>query len=377
MRLAGRVVQLTSVHRPDDPRIYLKEAASLAANGYEVILVASGTDPGTNPAIRFVSIARARGRIARMTVTSALVLRRAWKLRASVYHIHDPELIPVGLLLRAGGARVIYDAHEDLPSQIEYKEYLPRWSRGVLALLAGAIEKLFARLVDGVVAATPTIAARFPAQSTVLVRNYPLETEFLGHEPSPYASRPPRVVYLGRITEAAGGLMMAAAAAIVARTHEVEFVFAGPCDPALEERIRKLGDQASVRLPGWVDRQAAVELLDQARIGLVLFQPLRNYVAAYPTKLFEYMASAVPIVGSDFPVWREIVGDVNCGVLVDPRNPDAIAAAITGLLDDPGAASEMGARGRHAALRTYRWKTEEDALLALYRRVSKPRTSQT
>ncbi|TLM77166.1 MAG: glycosyltransferase family 4 protein, partial [Actinobacteria bacterium] len=120
---------------------------------------------------------------------------------------------------------------------------------------------------------------------------------------------------------------------------------------------------------GWVDRPRLRELLAEVDIGLVTFLPAPNHMEAYPGKLFEYMAAGLPVIASDFPLWREIVSEVACGLLVDPADPAAIAAAIDTLLSDPAAAVEMGRRGREAVLERYNWEAQMPALLDLYEAV--------
>jgi glycosyltransferase involved in cell wall biosynthesis len=80
------------------------------------------------------------------------------------------------------------------------------------------------------------------------------------------------------------------------------------------------------------------------------------------------MAAGLPVVASDFPVWRGIVTQAGCGILVDPLDVAAIAAAIEELLRDPQRAEEMGRRGRAAVEARYSWSSEAAKLDALYQR---------
>jgi hypothetical protein len=89
----------------------------------------------------------------------------------------------------------------------------------------------------------------------------------------------------------------------------------------------------------------------------------------YPTKLFEYMAARVPVVASDFPLYRAIVEGAGCGIVVDPTSPHAIAEAVRYLLDHPEDAQAMADRGRAAMLERYNWHASKEALLELYARV--------
>ena len=127
-------------------------------------------------------------------------------------------------------------------------------------------------------------------------------------------------------------------------------------------------EPASRHPAGWTAPRSSTCWGD-ARVGLVVFQPVENYIDAQPTKLFEYLASGVPVVASDFPVWREIVAAVDAGLLVDPTDPAAVSAAIDALLDDPERAAAMGRRGRAAVLERYRWEPQGARLVDLYSRL--------
>ncbi len=132
------------------------------------------------------------------------------------------------------------------------------------------------------------------------------------------------------------------------------------------------GDLASVpgaertRWLGHLDRPAVAALLASARVGLVTLHDTPQYRDAYPTKLFEYMAAGVPAVVSDLPLWRRMVEDAGCGLLVDPRDPSAIASACERLLTDDALAETMGAAGCVAARDRYAWSGEAARLLAFY-----------
>jgi len=95
-----------------------------------------------------------------------------------------------------------------------------------------------------------------------------------------------------------------------------------------------------------------------------------DHVDAYSTKMFEYMARGLPVVCSNFPLWAEIVGTADCGIAVDPRDPEAIADAIRRLDEDPALARRLGENGRQAGAERYNWEAELLKLEALYRRVA-------
>jgi glycosyltransferase involved in cell wall biosynthesis len=294
---------------------------------------------------------------------------RALSIRARVYHFHDPELIPAGILLRALGKRVLYDVHEDVAADILDKQYLPRWTRGALARIIDVGERLAARGLSGVVAATPAIARRFPAARSVVVQNFPLPSEVAPTNGPPYVRRLPVVVYVGLIRELRGAVEMVRAVSEVPAHQRVRLVLAGRFDPpALEARVRALQGWRQVDYRGVLSRAGVRQAFAEARLGLVLFHPRPNHVESQPNKLFEYMAAGLPVVASRFPLWQQIVEGTGCGLVVDPLDPRAIAAAIQWLLEHSAEAEAMGARGREAVRDRFNWQCEETTLLECYAR---------
>jgi hypothetical protein len=123
-----------------------------------------------------------------------------------------------------------------------------------------------------------------------------------------------------------------------------------------------------------LSREGVAELLREARVGLLVLHPVEAHLQSLPIKLFEYLAAGIPVVASDFPLWRELVGDA--GVLVDPLDVDAIAGAIGELLADPARAEAMGRAGREAVATQFAWEAEGERLLSLYERASRVRSGR-
>jgi glycosyltransferase involved in cell wall biosynthesis len=286
-----------------------------------------------------------------------------------VYHFHDPELIPLGLLLAARGKVVVYDIHEDAPADILHKEYIPRRFRRPLMWCVRKLEDAACRRFSGIIAATPTIAERFyPVNpNTVVVRNYPILDEFAPNVDLPWNKRPPAVAYIGSISERRGIREILRALAVLPSPSPAEMMLAGPFSPhGLLTELEGIPGWARVQYLGVLDRPAIANLLSRVRLGLLVLQPEPNFVNAMPIKLFEYMAAGIPVIASNFPLWRQIIGDAGCGLLVDPQDPQAIARAIEYLLRHDAEAEAMGRRGRKAASELYNWNSEERVLLKFY-----------
>ena len=365
-----RVAHLSSVHPAVDTRISVKECGALTAAGYDVVLVCPHDGPGSVNGVRVAGVTRRRSRAGRMLLSGVDVLRAALRERADVYHFHDAELLPVGAILRLTGATVIYDVHEDLPRQILAKSWIPAPLRAPTAMAAEVVEHVLARLMSGIVAATPPIARRFPAARTVTVQNFAMPDELRIENPTPYHERAATFVYVGGITAIRGIYEMLAAIGRLPGALGARLVLAGLLsEPELRANLERTPGWERTDYLGWQTREQVAAHLDRARAGLLLIHPTRNYLDSYPGKAFEYMAAGVPLIVSDFPLWRELFESVGCALFVDPRDPAAIAAAMEWVLRNPDESAAMGARGRDAARTRFNWHAEAAKLVQLYQRL--------
>jgi glycosyltransferase involved in cell wall biosynthesis len=101
----------------------------------------------------------------------------------------------------------------------------------------------------------------------------------------------------------------------------------------------------------------------------VFFHPEPNHVNAQPNKIFEYMSAGLPVLASDFPLWRSLLVDSGAGCCANPLDAADIARCIDALLNDPVGARVMGQRGRDAVRDKFQWAHEERKLVSLYREV--------
>ncbi len=369
---ASTVAHLTSVHPYWDHRIFFKECRTLAEAGYKVILIVPKDSDADIDGIRIRSVPPHRTRMHRMTRTMWRIYRAAVQENADLYHFHDPELIFVGLLLKVRGKRVIYDIHEDMTKTVLSIGWLPKpllGRRPAIARVVGMIEWIAVRLLDAAVLVIPMRERGFPRRKSVLVRNFPLAREF---PPAgrPYRDRPNVAAYVGGIAVGRGASDMVIAIGLVPADLDARLAIAGWFQPPeLERDLRVLPGFERVDLMGARSREDVAALLSEARVGLCVLHPDPGYPDSYPVKLFEYMAAGIPVIASDFPIWRSIVEGAGCGILIKPSQPKALAESLTFLLQNQEVAESMGERGRRAMADRYHWGPEGKRLVALYDRL--------
>lgn len=363
-----KVAHLTSVHAAADTRILHKECVALAEYGYDVVLIAPHARDDVIRGVRVRGIPREASRLLRMTRSVFRIYRVALEEDCELYHFHDPELIPVGLLLRMRGRQVVYDVHEDYRTSIQQKHYLPLTLRFGVAALVAKFEELASRAFP-LVLAERYYLRRFPRGHLVL--NYPLAEQIAA---GPRSHSPPadgiRLLYTGGVSEDRGALIHAS---LVTLCDKAQVHVVGRCAPALATRMREVAGDGEPRLfitgeQGHVRYEDILNLYRRGgwTAGLALFPPTPHYREKELTKFFEYMAAGIPILCSDFPVWRSLIANAGCGLTVDPNDPGEIRAALELLISNPGEASAMGQRGREAVRQRFNWRREASGLFDLY-----------
>jgi glycosyltransferase involved in cell wall biosynthesis len=364
-----RIAHLTSAHPRDDVRVFLKECRSLVREGHEVwLVVADGRGNSVVDGVNVVDVGRPAGRLERMARVPRRILRSVLDLGVDACHLHDPELLTIALRLKRYGMKVIYDAHEDVPRQILSKHYLHRGVRSGIANLAEFYEDFVVRRIDGVIAATPTIAQRYQAihKNCQDVNNYPLLEEFVDLESD--LTKLKEVCYVGGIAGIRGIREMVRAIDLCASGAGLNLV-GGFSESATESEVKAYPGWRRVRHQGVVGREGVRASLATSVAGLVTLHPTLNYLESLPIKMFEYMAAGIPVIASNFPLWRSIVEGNQCGLCVDPLDASDIARAIDWLVDNPDEASRMGRNGRRAVLDTFNWGREQEKLRNFYRRL--------
>jgi glycosyltransferase involved in cell wall biosynthesis len=337
-------------------------------------VVADGRGDEWRDGVRILDAGKPRGRLSRMLWATRRVLELARQLDADVYQLHDPELLPAGLRLHRLGKQVVFDAHEDVPTQLLNKPYLGSATTRLLSRGYALYERYACRRLDGLLAATPHIGARLASlnRRTVDINNFPLSQEF--DADGAWEERT-RVCYVGSISAIRGIRELVSACALL--RSPARLALAGDfAEPALEAEVATLPGWERIDPLGHLDRRGVAQVMRRSFAGLVTLLPTPSYRESLPVKMFEYMAAGIPVIASDFPLWRGIVEDSDCGLCVDPRDPLAIAAAIDRLAADPALAQRLGANGRRAVAQKYSWNREAEKLTRFYASLLSERLSQ-
>jgi glycosyltransferase involved in cell wall biosynthesis len=364
MEAKKRIVMMANPgHRAFDPRVFGKEARSLAQAGFDVTFLVPHDKDEELDGVKILSVPRHPKGWKKLVTSPWLLYRRALKLpKDSIFHLHDSELLWVGVLMKLRGRRMIYDAHEDTPLQISYQHWIPKLLRKPYGWFYYALEKLVGRWFDAIIVAEPVIEQYFPKSKTTLVRNFPILSEFTPYPT--YSSRSKNVIYVGLLSKVRGAIEMAEAAKIAKAGKEFKMVFAGDFSPAsLRDEVIK---NYPVECLPWMNTPQLMKVVLDSIAGMIVPHPIERYNTNYPVKVFEYMAAGMPVIASKFGESANFVKEADAGIVVDPLQPTEIADAISWILDHPNEAAAMGERGRQLIREKYNWEIESKQLVDLY-----------
>ncbi|HTI84961.1 MAG TPA: glycosyltransferase family 4 protein [Acetobacteraceae bacterium] len=135
--------------------------------------------------------------------------------------------------------------------------------------------------------------------------------------------------------------------------------------------IRKIGLEARVSVPGWVDRDAASDLLREADIFV-----LPSHFEAMPIAILEALAHGVAVIATPVGAIPEFLTDGVTALLVPPGAPDKLVEAIVRLSDDVEERERLAAAGHHLFLERFDISVAADRILALYASAMQSEASQ-
>lgn len=370
--MGSRVLHVTTVHSVYDTRIYEKQCLSLRQRGWSVHLIATDEARFTDrqpPHVMVRLVRVCKWRAARVLFSSVSLLPILFDRRFKIVHVHDPELLPLCVLLQATGRIVVFDMHEDIPRQILQKHWLPSWSRKTLSAAYRMIERLVLPWIPVVFAENSYPQSRPYVRRSVMVRNYPsidrvrVYRETRHHDVF-------TAVYVGDVTAVRGvETMCEAVVALRAEGLAIDLEIIGRCSDDVARRLaeRHSGSNSSIRFLGRLPYEEAMRRASKAHVGLSLLWPLPNYADSLPTKILEYFLLGLPVVASTGTLGGRLVAEARGGRVVDARSSHQLQCALRELAKDAPAREAMAQAGMHYTRERFDWEQEADRLDAFYR----------
>jgi glycosyltransferase involved in cell wall biosynthesis len=363
-----KICHLSTVHLPFDTRVFHRECISLSKE-YEVYLVGNYCKDKIESGINLRGIKPYSSRLKRILINIPKVMWKGVTINARLYHIHDPELIPVGILLRMMGKKVIYDIHENYSQVIKLKNWVPFPALAISAYKI--VEWMGLKVFSGIILSEDSYKKFYPKTDTVTIHNFAFIDQLRKFRVENRHQMPAHLFYMGSLDELYCIMEMLEAISILTRKGiAIKCTMLGSMSKDIRGKLENSAVYKEVKhliefLPYMKSEEGYAKSLT-ATIGLCLVNKNANSYESYPRKMFEYMSIGLPFITSDFPLYKNVAEKHQCGVCVNPSSPSEIAADLEKMINDPAKRELMSKNAIKAAEEHFDWKHEELKLHELY-----------
>ncbi|MCE6989092.1 glycosyltransferase [Dyadobacter sp. CY323] len=368
-----RVLLVSTVHPATDPRIFYKIASSISAD-YEVFCVLPRANETVNHPFRNISLPYFRRLVWRLFVSHPVMLWKCLRLKPDVVHIFVPELIPAALLFQFRGAKIVYEVQENLFKKFSIKRFNNAFFfQYFFKLFDSTARKRFNCIFTDEAYLTEY---RILSKPYAIVRNF-VSVPFIDAIPDQKGNPQARYefFYAGVISlERCFDVLLEALYLLNQTYPEFHVHLFGPIRVDLnkwKENPHYLSVCERITLYGYRDQKFAFSHARRCIAGIALLKPVADYQESYTTKLFDYMSLNLPVITSDFPLYRQVVEHSHCGFCISPYNAQTLCEKFVWLIENPEDRKRMGRNGRKAIIDTYNWAREELTLFSFYKNLLK------
>lgn len=372
MSTVKKITIICPVHQSNDIRIYKKEALSLSKLGYQISIISKQHDYDSDVihGIEHISLDY-KNRLARfLSIPKIIVL--ALKERADVYHIHNPDTLPIGLFLKLFRKKVIYDTHENFHKKIHLRQWIPKLIRSLIANVVFYGEKYSSYFFDATIVTQKEQCHDYVR--SCLIGNSPLvETTNTSIIKVRSLNAPIKLVYVGGISHDRGVLHMINLCNKMNDIYSTELYLVGPTINSLtnDDLLKLINQHDNIFYKGSLEQHIAFDVVKDCDYGLILLDDVADYSETSPNKLFEYMMLGTPFVATNFIKWQDLLEQEKAGffVSVDEIN-DELASALIDNYKDSITYQEMAMSGIKFVTQKYNWNiSDEPQLIELYNKV--------
>ena len=347
------------------------------SDGFEVINVVSDNKPievrhGVTIIPSGYTAFQGKQFIKRVFVAPYKLYKKLKEVDADVYHTVYVDQLLLCLLLKRRGKKVIFEMQEDHPYSLLWKSKAPKWLLKPTVWLMAKWMGYVLRRADAVTALSYDTVAYLKSwgikpERVHLWGNFPEINKDYKLTLDDYLQREDRMLYFGIIYSYSKQEIILKA---LKKVPDVKYLVAGVF------MGNELGTYKPmiVNMPEWKNVEFVEGFKHDELKGFIKRSTISNVVRDFSVysrnksgsfgiiKVFESMEAALPIICSDMPIYRDIMKEYKCGILVDPNNEEQIREAIEYLVSHKEEAWRMGQEGRRAVIEKYSW----DALSVKY-----------
>lgn len=371
-----KICHFTSAHVDTDTRIFYRQCVGLAKLGYQIDLLTLNGESKIKEAVNIISLELKYKNIFHRSIKSTYIFYNFFKNSAyDIYQFHDPELIPLGLILRWFlKKKVVFDIHENFLEQIKRRQmnYLLKKT----TILTAKALNYFSAKSFYILLAEKSYESNYNKKTTnyEIIYNYP-DTNFFSKYRVSDRGDLKDIFYVGLISYDRNIINILDALKILKdRGHKFKFHCIGPLVDGIESEIHKLkfiDDLKNVvQFYGRMDLNEAYEISRNCKFGLAILKGTGNYKNSYPTKIFEYYSILMPVLASNFPLYNSVVNEIEGGENVNPESPKEIADKMEEMLVDNMKFDKYMMQIKNDLSRRFTWSKELEKLVNVYKKLN-------
>ena len=362
------ICHITTAHNADDIRIFYKECLSLSkVINYKVKICAPGSIPSDNNVIHYRISKTNSFRPIRFIHSQFIALKLIVKIKSDVWHIHDPELLPIATLLILMKRKVIWDSHEDyfkqFSSSVDYRNYIPNYLKPIVRTIIGLLLNYIDRKAAGIICATASIADKYQNKNTIIVGNEAILSDFGFCQPN---FKNMSVLFIG---QPGPSLCYTEIVEAVSNIPELKLIV------AWKEFDKSLIDYSIKTLKhrfdyvGWLDRKNLSATISGSSIGLLTYKNHPNHQDNKPNKFYEFCAAGLPILATPTVFNIDLIKKSMSGVLSRGFDSKSLELALLEMISSQQVWLNYSNSAKNWVHQNGSWSKSESELLDLYRKI--------
>lgn len=365
-----KVCIFAPVHSYDDIRIFKKEAVSLANDGYKIVLIAKSENDKVINRVKIIPAPKYKTRLQRFLL-QPIYLKEILKQKPTIVHLHNPDTLLIGFILKLLNKKVVYDTHEDFSERILVREWIPPGLRNIISKVITNLEKKASQKFDRVIVTQQEILSRMDKRA-VVINNAPLIKEEIvtdAEERSKsitYEKKPDyRLIYIGGISKIRGIKELIKSLELVNKKINVRLTLIGyESDDVLDE-VRGYDSWKYVDYFGFLKQEDAFAHLVKADIGMATILDRGDHSKTSANKIYEYLLFNKYIICTNFKKWQDELSHLNNCSFVNPENIEELANEIVNVCTNKFGKEDF-LNGKQYILEKCNWNIEEKKLLEIY-----------
>lgn len=298
-----------------------------------------------------------------------IILYKCFKVKADVYHIHDPDLMFVGVILSRFKKNVIFDIHEHYADKFLISKKIPVFFREFMYKFYTKFEDWCANQIKNIIVVEDSQKERFNKlrdTEVEIIYNYPSIDEALT-EPK-LQSENVVLIHSGSLTEYRGIMIIVEVAKKIKELnlyysiYLIDYFYSEKEEKQIKELINKLGLNKIITFFPKVPQEEIYYFLKKGNIGVSFLLDIPKYQKGIPTKFFEYMACGLPIIASDLYYSEKYITANNCGITKRPNDIMGFIEAI----DKISSNFSFYSNNSYKSFEKYKWTLESEKLINFY-----------